>query len=318
MRNLTWDSTAKSIRDKLVKETEEKERRVRDNLTDDQKERLKKYGSLSFKSAGAKRKDKVDESVEAPCANPQGKGQDSEQHAEKTAIKSLKAHEKVSKGKAKDCDHKDTGVYARVLSKIKREEEKLDEVSKGKLLKYQDKAAADFDKRYERGEDLDSGKLKKRGDKLYLSGKKLQKGVPGKAKVLATEAEEVNELSDKLKGNYLDKAKARQKANNKYLPADKAEKANKPRIEGIRRALKREDYPTESNWIADILAEKSEKKWEQKAVKHPGVEKAAAKKAGETTHEYMEKHKDDSGTAGKRARLGLTFEKQAAKKKHKD
>lgn len=55
------------------------------------------------------------------------------------------------------------------------------------------------------------------------------------------------------------------------------------------------------------------KHWEQGAVKHPGVEKKAAARAGESTHEYMEKHKDDPGAAGKRARLGLLFERQAAK-----
>ncbi len=50
-------------------------------------------------------------------------------------------------------------------------------------------------------------------------------------------------------------------------------------------------------------------KWIQKAIKHPGVEKAAAKKAGMSTHAYMEKHKHDSGKAGSRARLGLTLSK---------
>ena len=46
-------------------------------------------------------------------------------------------------------------------------------------------------------------------------------------------------------------------------------------------------------------------KWIQKAIKHPGTEKRAAAKAGESTHAYMEKHKDASGKAGARARLGL-------------
>lgn len=49
------------------------------------------------------------------------------------------------------------------------------------------------------------------------------------------------------------------------------------------------------------------KHWIAKAIKHPGVEKKAAAAAGMSTHAYMEKHKDDSGTAGKRARLGLTL-----------
>lgn len=51
------------------------------------------------------------------------------------------------------------------------------------------------------------------------------------------------------------------------------------------------------------------KKWIAGAVKHPGAEKRAAAAAGMSTHAYMEKHKDDSGTAGKRARLGLTLSK---------
>lgn len=57
------------------------------------------------------------------------------------------------------------------------------------------------------------------------------------------------------------------------------------------------------------------KHWIKSAIKHPGVEKAAAKKAGESTHEYMEKHKDDSGKAGARARLGLRLSAMAKKKK---
>lgn len=51
------------------------------------------------------------------------------------------------------------------------------------------------------------------------------------------------------------------------------------------------------------------KHWIQKAVKHPGVEKKAAKAAGESTHQYMEEHKHSPGKAGSRARLGLRFEK---------
>jgi hypothetical protein len=61
----------------------------------------------------------------------------------------------------------------------------------------------------------------------------------------------------------------------------------------------------------------AKRKWEQDAVKHPGVEKRAAARAGKSVHAYMEKHKNDPGTAGRRARLGLRFEKQAAAKKRK-
>ena len=49
------------------------------------------------------------------------------------------------------------------------------------------------------------------------------------------------------------------------------------------------------------------KKWIQGAIRHPGVEKKAAANAGMSTHAYMEKHKGDSGTAGKRARLAITL-----------
>jgi hypothetical protein len=43
-------------------------------------------------------------------------------------------------------------------------------------------------------------------------------------------------------------------------------------------------------------------------VKHPGVFSAAAKRHGETTHEYAEKEKGAAGKLGRRARLALTFE----------
>ena len=58
----------------------------------------------------------------------------------------------------------------------------------------------------------------------------------------------------------------------------------------------------------------AKKKWIQGAIKHPGVEKAAAAKAGMSTHAYMEEHKGDSGTAGKRARLGLTLSRMSKRK----
>lgn len=57
----------------------------------------------------------------------------------------------------------------------------------------------------------------------------------------------------------------------------------------------------------------AKKHWIAGAIRHPGVEKAAAKKAGMSTHAYMEKHKNDSGTAGRRARLGLTLSRMRKK-----
>lgn len=52
-----------------------------------------------------------------------------------------------------------------------------------------------------------------------------------------------------------------------------------------------------------------------KAIKHPGREKAAAKKAGVSTHTYMEEHQHDKGSAGAAARLGLRLENMHHSKK---
>jgi hypothetical protein len=57
------------------------------------------------------------------------------------------------------------------------------------------------------------------------------------------------------------------------------------------------------------------KHWIAPAIKHPGAETAAAKRAGESTEEYMQKHKNDKGTAGKRARLGLRLSRMAKRRK---
>ena len=56
-----------------------------------------------------------------------------------------------------------------------------------------------------------------------------------------------------------------------------------------------------------------QKHWIAGAIKHPGVEKAAAKKAGESTHAYMESHKNSPGKAGSRARLGLRLSEMSKK-----
>ena len=57
-------------------------------------------------------------------------------------------------------------------------------------------------------------------------------------------------------------------------------------------------------------------KWIQHAInpKHKGIEQRAAKRAGVSTHEYLEEHKHDSGKAGARARLGLRL---SAMSKHR-
>jgi hypothetical protein len=54
---------------------------------------------------------------------------------------------------------------------------------------------------------------------------------------------------------------------------------------------------------------KEEKNWIAGAIKKPGAETAAAKRAGMSTQAYAEKHKHDSGKAGKRARLAITLSK---------
>ena len=49
------------------------------------------------------------------------------------------------------------------------------------------------------------------------------------------------------------------------------------------------------------------KKWISKAIKHPGALTASAKRAGMSPMAFAEKHKHDSGTTGRRARLALTL-----------
>ncbi len=58
----------------------------------------------------------------------------------------------------------------------------------------------------------------------------------------------------------------------------------------------------------------AKKHWIAGAIKHPGAEKRAAAAAGMPTHAYMEKHKDDPGKAGARARLGLRLSRMARRK----
>ena len=52
-----------------------------------------------------------------------------------------------------------------------------------------------------------------------------------------------------------------------------------------------------------------EKNWIAGAIKKPGAETAAAKRAGMGVQAYAHKHAHDSGTAGKRARLAITLNK---------
>lgn len=47
--------------------------------------------------------------------------------------------------------------------------------------------------------------------------------------------------------------------------------------------------------------------WIQGAIKHKGVFKSAAEKAGKSTAEFAKEHEHDSGTLGNRARLAETL-----------
>ena len=49
------------------------------------------------------------------------------------------------------------------------------------------------------------------------------------------------------------------------------------------------------------------KHWIAGAIKKPGAMTAAAKREGLSNAEYEQKHKGDSGTSGKRARLAITL-----------
>jgi hypothetical protein len=49
------------------------------------------------------------------------------------------------------------------------------------------------------------------------------------------------------------------------------------------------------------------KNWIAGAIKKPGSLRAAAKKAGESTRQFANSHKHDSGKTGNRSRLALTL-----------
>lgn len=66
--------------------------------------------------------------------------------------------------------------------------------------------------------------------------------------------------------------------------------------------------------MATLLTAKKKKDWIAGAIKHPGAETAAARRAGMTTHAYEEKHKHDPGKAGDRARLGLRLTTMAKRR----
>lgn len=55
------------------------------------------------------------------------------------------------------------------------------------------------------------------------------------------------------------------------------------------------------------MADKKPKRWISKAIKHPGALRAKAEAAGETTREFAEQHKGDSGATGEQSRLAETL-----------
>ena len=48
-------------------------------------------------------------------------------------------------------------------------------------------------------------------------------------------------------------------------------------------------------------------KWIKGAIKHPGAFRKKAEAAGESTRQFANEHKHDSGTTGRQARLALTL-----------
>ena len=67
-----------------------------------------------------------------------------------------------------------------------------------------------------------------------------------------------------------------------------------------------QEMPKEKNEDVEHIDEKN---WIAGAIKHPGAETAAAKRAGMSVQAYASKHQHDSGTSGKRARLAMTLKK---------
>lgn len=62
-------------------------------------------------------------------------------------------------------------------------------------------------------------------------------------------------------------------------------------------------------------AQVSDGEWISGAVKHPGAVTRKAQQEGVTVHEWALRHRHDAGKAGQQARLALTLERQAAKRR---
>ena len=59
----------------------------------------------------------------------------------------------------------------------------------------------------------------------------------------------------------------------------------------------------------------SDDRWIQSAVKHPGAATRKAEAEGLTVHEWALAHRHDKGKTGEQARLALTLERAAARRR---
>ena len=141
------------------------------------------------------------------------------------------------------------------------------------------------------------------------------------------------EDDEKKSSNPFDVLKGKYKSQMAKKPGELTGHEHKKTSTGdvyTKKAMKEEDHPDEKEDKALVkkMVKKSalkgeetketelskhtvgeEKDWIKGAVKHPGAETAAAKKAGMSVQGYAEKHKHDSGKAGQRARFALTMKK---------
>ena len=131
----------------------------------------------------------------------------------------------------------------------------------------------------------------------YANGwaSKKYKSMGGGWKATSEEVEQIDELSKDTLGSYLDKKKS------EYMKG-KTQSGSKENAKDIQNMGKAHDKMNKEE-----VESLEEKNWIAGAIKKPGAETAAAKKAGMSVQAYAEKHKHDSGKAGKRARLALTL-----------
>ena len=131
----------------------------------------------------------------------------------------------------------------------------------------------------------------------YANGwaSKKYKSMGGGWKATSEEVEQIDELSKDTLGSYLDKKKS------EYMKG-KTQSGSKENAKDIQNMGKAHDKMNKEE-----VESLEEKNWIAGAIKKPGAETAAAKKAGMSVQAYAEKHKHDSGKAGKRARLAITL-----------